>query len=99
MGPTAPQLQEQVLKLSHLIVAADVAAVAYVEKVLAAGHKATAGHLAVAPAAPKELIIVGLIFALPALLILLAGWLRQRGTAAAAPAAQRSVGYPFKVRP
>lgn len=78
------------MKLSHLVIAADVAAVAYVEKVLIAGHKATAGHPAVPPAHLTQLVVVGVIFALPALLILLAGWLRGRGEAKAVTAAAAS---------
>ena len=75
--------------IASLIIVADAAAVIYVEKVLIAGHKAAAGHPAVPPAAPKELIIVGLIFALPALLILLVAWLRGRGTATSPAPAPR----------
>lgn len=92
-GHPAPARHQRrnTLKLSHLVIAADAAAVIYVEKVLIAGHKATPGHPAVAPAGPKELIIVGLIFALPALLILLTAWLR--GRAPAAPPAPRRPGY------
>jgi len=95
-GPGRPAVLRQhrrnTLKLSHLVIAADVAVVAYVEKGLMAGHKATAGHPAVLPAHPAQLVIVGLVFALPALLILLVTWLR--GRSAAVPAAPvRTSGY------
>jgi hypothetical protein len=77
-----------------VIIAADVAVVTYVEKVLMAGRKAAAGHPAVPPAAPKELIIVGLVFALPALILILAALLRSRGTAQAAPQPRYTFGGP-----
>lgn len=65
--------------LARIIAVADVAAVAYVEKVLMAGHTL-----------PKELIVVGLVFALPIWVILLVAWLRGRAPSAPAP---RSGGY------
>lgn len=57
-----------------VIIAADVAVVTYVEKVLLATHTPQ-----------KELIITGLVFALPVLILLLLSWLRGQGTAQAAP--------------
>jgi hypothetical protein len=79
--------------ITGIIAAADVAVVAYVEKGLMAGHQAVAGHPAVPPATLRELIVTGLVFALPVLLILLVAVLRGRGTAqAAAAAATRSPG-------
>lgn len=75
--------------ITGIIVAADVAAVAYVEKGLIAGHRATVGHPAVPPAAPRELIVVGLVFALPTLIVLLVAWLRSRGPSVPAAPAPR----------
>jgi len=92
-GCPAPPLQEETLKLTAIIAVADIAVVAYVEKVLIAGHAATAGHRAVPPAHPAELVVAGLVFGLPALIILLAAWLRGRGTAQAATPAPRPVPF------
>jgi hypothetical protein len=87
------------LKLAAIITLADVAVVAYVEKGLIAGHKATVGHPAILPAHPAQLVIVGLVFALPALLILLVAWLRGQGNAKADVAAPRQRAYPYAGRP
>jgi hypothetical protein len=81
------------LKLTSIIIVADVAVVAYVEKGLIAGHAATAGHHAVPPAHPAQLVLIGLVFALPTLLILLGYWLRGRSTAPAATAPRPVVPF------
>lgn len=88
----------KVTGFTGVVAVIDVAVVAYVEKVLIAGHKATAGHPAVLPAAPKELVIVGLIFALPALLVILVAWLRGRGATVPAESTSRLGGYPYRTR-
>lgn len=83
------------MKLSAVIIAADAAAVTYVEKVLMTGHKATAGHPAVLPAGPRELVVVGLVFAMPMLFLFFMALLRSRGTAqAAAPRPRGTFGGP-----
>jgi len=79
--------------ITGLVVAADLAAVVYVEKILAAGTPAHAGHRAVPPATPKEMILTGLVIGLPVLIIVLMALLRGRGKAPAAPARP---GYPFR---
>jgi hypothetical protein len=88
--------RRKTLKLSAIIAVADVAVVAYVEKGLIAGHAATAGHRAVPPAQPEQLIFVGLVFGSPVLLILIVAWLFAASKAkarAAATAAPRPVSF------
>ena len=92
--PTVPaRHRRKTLKLTSIIIVADVAVVAYVEKGLIAVHAATAGHHAVPPAHPAQLVLIGLVFALPTLLILLGYWLRGRSTAPAATAPRPVVPF------
>lgn len=81
--PAAPATnRRKPLKLARdLVIAVDLAVVVYVEKVLMTPH-AVHGHLT--RTAPKELVIVGLIFALPAILAVVASRLRSRSTPAPA---------------
>lgn len=53
------------------IAIADAAAVAYVEKGMIAGHAASHGHHAVPPATLAELVVAGVAFGSPILLIIL----------------------------
>lgn len=71
------------MKISSLVIAADAAAVIYVEKVLMT-PQVIHGHLVHTPLG--QLIGVGLIFASPALGILFAMWLRGRSAAKSAAA-------------
>lgn len=81
------------MKLARdLVIAADLAAVFYAEKTLMT-PQSVHGHLV--HTAPKELIVVGLVFALPAILAVLVSWLRSRGTAASAAPSRPASGYPF----
>jgi hypothetical protein len=93
--PAAPvHNRRKTLKLSAIIVVADMAVVTYVEKGMTAGHPASAGHHAVPPATLTEHIVAGLVFGSPILLVLLVAWLlaAREAKARAAASAPRS-GY------
>lgn len=77
------------------IAIADAAAVAYVEKGMIAGHAASHGHDAVPPATIAELVVAGVTFGSPILLILLVAWLlhARAAKAAATPSSLRPVPF------
>lgn len=88
--------RRKTLKLfTGLFAVVNLAVVVYVEKVIRHGLAPSHAHpRGVAPATLTSMIVVGLVFSLPALLILLVTWLRSRS--AAVPAGPvRSSGYRY----
>jgi hypothetical protein len=68
-----------------IVVGADIAATVYAEKILVKGH---AHHMAAhaAQVYHEQLIVVGVVFMLPALLVLLVSWMASSKAAQPAPA-------------